>query len=132
MKMVLALDRPAPYTGTSTNLAYFRKHPKQLTQANLKNAEDFVKRFISSKSKIAAYREARAFLDAAIAKKGIVILFDQDLNKKFINTIGGRPNSYNFRETWPKKVISILEGVGAVSLSEKLYNNTSFEVAWSL
>lgn len=124
--------RPAPYTGTSTNLAYFRKHPKQLTQANLKNAEDFVKRFISSKSKIAAYREARAFLDAAIAKKGIVILFDQDLNKKFINTIGGRPNSYNFRETWPKKVISILEGVGAVSLSEKLYNNTSFEVAWSL
>ena len=49
-----------------------------------------------------------------------------------LNTIGGRPNSYNFRETWPKKVISILEGVGAVSLSEKLYNNTSFEVAWSL
>jgi len=124
--------RPAPYAGTSTNLAYFRKHPKQLTQANLKNTEDFVKRFISSKSKIAAYREARAFLDAAVAKKGIVILFDQDLNKKFINTIGGRPNSYNFRETWPKKVISIMEGVGAVSLAEKLYNNTSFEIAWSL
>ena len=123
--------RPTPYAGTSANLTYFQKNPDQLTRANLKNTEDFVKRFISSKSKIAAYREARALLDAAVAKNGIAVLFDQDLTEKFINTIGGRPNSYNFRETWPKKVISIMEGVGAVPLSEKLYKNTSFEIAWS-
>jgi hypothetical protein len=58
-------------------------------------------------------------------------LFDEQLTKKFINTIGGRPNSYNFRETWPTKVISIMEGVGAVSLSQKLYKKIAFETAWS-
>jgi hypothetical protein len=123
--------RPAPYAGTSSNLDYFRKHPDELTQANLKNIEDFVKRFISSTSKIAVYREARALMENAVAKNGTAVLFDEQLTKKFINTIGGRPNSYNFRETWPTKVISIMEGVGAVSLSQKLYKKIAFETAWS-
>ncbi len=122
--------RPSPYAGTGKNLAYFKNHPDRFTRANLKNVEDFVQRFISSKSSIAAYKEARLYLETAISKHGIAILFDQELNEKFINTIGGRPNSYNYRETWPKKVISIMEGVGAIDLCQKLHNNTPFETAW--
>lgn len=122
--------RPAPYTGTSDNLEYFQNHPAELTKANLKNVEDFVKRFISSTSKIKAYREARELLDTEIKVNGIGVLFDNELNKKFIHTIGGKPNSFNFRETWPKKVLSIMHGVGAVKLSKDLHNNIPFDKAW--
>ncbi|MFC2126929.1 hypothetical protein ACFLRU_00975 [Bacteroidota bacterium] len=122
--------RPAPYAGTSTNLSFLVDHPNEMTKANLKNVTDFVKKFISSTSRIAAYREARAFLDMEIEKNGIEILFDPELNTKFIHLIGGKPNSFNFRETWPKKAISIMKGVGAVTLSEQLYKNTDFETAW--
>jgi hypothetical protein len=124
--------RPVPYAGTINNLAFFNSHPQKLTEANIKNVEDFVKRFISSTSKIKAYRDARKFLNTEIEKYGIEILFDLELNKTFINTIGGKPNSYNFRETWPKKVISIMNGVGAVPLSKNLYEKTLFESAWKL
>ena len=109
--------RPIGIAGTTKNLDYFLNHPKELTEANLKNVNDFVTRFISKTSRIKAYREARELLDTAIEKHGIDILFDDALNEQFVNTIGGKPNSYNFRKTWPKKVMSIYKNVGANTLA---------------
>jgi len=123
--------RPEHIAGTKTNLDYFLTHPHELTSANLDNVRDFVTRFISSKSSIRAYREARALLDKAIAKKGIEVLFDDELNRKFVYTIGGKPNSYNFRATWPVKVLNIYKNVGANVLAEQLYiQHLDFKEAW--
>lgn len=123
--------RPKDIAGTVDNLDYFLHHPKELTEANLKNVTDFVSRFISKNSRIKAYREARMLLDDEIEKHGIEVLFSDDLNKKFVNTIGGKPNSYNFRPTWPVKVLNIYKHVGANELAKQLYlQNKQFNEAW--
>ncbi|MGY6649163.1 hypothetical protein [Wenyingzhuangia sp. IMCC45574] len=123
--------RPDSIAGTKENLDYFLFHPKELTKANLKNVRDFVKRFISKNSSIKAYREARILLDKAIEEKGIEVLFTDELNKNFLFTIGGRPHSYNFRPTWPKKVMSIYRNVGVNDLCKELYlDKKTFEAVW--
>ena len=122
--------RPKNIRGSKYQLSYFKHHPKELTKANLENVTDFVTRFISYSSSIKAYNQARKLLDDAIAQKGTDILFNHDLNIQFINTIGGKPNSFNFRETWPKKVITILNGVGAVELTKNLHYQKDFEGSW--
>lgn len=123
--------RPKGMAGTKQNLDYFLQHPEELTKANLKNVKDFVSRFISKSSRIKAYREARALLDTEIAKHGIDVLFTDELNEKFVYTIGGKPNSYNSRKTWPKKVMSIYRNVGANQLTQQIYlEQKSFEGAW--
>ncbi|ANW97366.1 hypothetical protein AXE80_14145 [Wenyingzhuangia fucanilytica] len=123
--------RPDSIAGTTTNLSFLINHPNEMTKANLKNVEDFVSRFISHRSSIKAYNEARTLLDEQVAVHGIEILFDAELNKKFIYTIGGRPNSFNFRETWPKKVMNIFNNTGVNKLTKDLYlNKKTFEEAW--
>lgn len=123
--------RPKGIAGTTEKLDYFLNHPEELTKANLENVTDFVTRFISYTSRIKAYNDARQLLDTEIEKHGINILFDAALNEKFIKTIGGKPNSFNFRETWPKKVMNILKNVGANELAKDIYlNKTPFEQAW--
>lgn len=122
--------RPSPYAGSTENLDYFKNNPDKLTQANLQNVKDFVNRFITYKSSIAAYRNARKLLDNAIAKNGIDILFDPKLNTNFIHTIGGKPNSYNPYESWPKKVIKIMNSVGTIELAKKLHQKSTFNEAW--
>ncbi len=123
--------RPKGMAGTTSNLDYFLNNPEALTQANLENVKDFVTRFISYASRIKAYNQARKLLDDEIEKNGVEILFSIELNQKFIKTIGGKPNSFNFRKTWPKKVINILKNVGAVELTNDLYlNKQSFKEAW--
>lgn len=123
--------RPDSIAGTSDQLDYLINHPLKMTEANLKNVEDFVSRFISHTSRIKAYNEARTLLDEQVATHGIEILFDDNLNKQFIYTIGGRPNSFNFRETWPKKVMSIYRNTGINKLVKDLYlNKKTFNEAW--
>ena len=123
--------RPDSIAGTTTHLDFLINHPDEMTKANLQNVEDFVSRFISHTSSIKAYNEARTLLDEQVAKHGIEILFDAKLNEKFIYTIGGRPNSFNFRETWPKKVMNIYKNTGINKLTKDLYlNKKTFEQAW--
>ncbi|MGY5352344.1 hypothetical protein ACXGQW_07255 [Wenyingzhuangia sp. IMCC45533] len=123
--------RPSPMAGTIENLDYFIDHPYELTKANLENVRDFATRFISYTSRIRAYNQARELLDNKIATHGINILFDENLNIQFINTIGGKPNSFNYRKTWSKKAINILKNVGAVELSKDLYlYHKTFKEAW--
>lgn len=123
--------RPKGMAGTKTHLDYFLNHPDELTKANLKNVKDFLTHFISNDSGIRAYRQARAMLDQEIAAHGIEVLFTDDLNTRFVYTIGGRPSSYNHRKSWPKKVMSIYRHVGANELCKQLYlEKKSFEEAW--
>ncbi|MGY5355447.1 hypothetical protein [Wenyingzhuangia sp. IMCC45467] len=123
--------RPDSIAGTTRHLEFLINHPDEMTKANLKNVEDFVSRFISHTSSIKAYNEARTLLDEQVATHGIEILFDAKLNEKFIYTIGGKPNSFNFRETWPKKVMNIFKNTGVNKLTKELYlNKKTFEQVW--
>ncbi|NIJ44060.1 hypothetical protein FHR24_000499 [Wenyingzhuangia heitensis] len=123
--------RPDSIAGTTQNLEFLINHPDEMTKANLKNVEDFVSRFISHTSRIKAYNEARTLLDEQVALHGIHVLFDPKLNEKFIYTIGGRPNSFNFRETWPKKVMNIFKNTGINKLVKDLYiHEKTFQQAW--
>ena len=123
--------RPDSISGTATHLDFLINHPDEMTKANLKNVEDFVTRFISHTSSIKAYNQARTLLDNQVAAHGIDILFDPKLNEKFIHTIGGRPNSFNFRKTWPIKVMSIFRNTGINKLTKDLYiNKKTFNEAW--
>lgn len=123
--------RPKGIAGTKENLDYFLKYPKELTAANLRNVDDFVRRFISKTSKVKAYREARMLLDKEIAKHGIEVLFTDKLNQQFVNIIGGRPHSFNYRTAWPKRVLSIYRNVGVNQLCKQLYlDKKKFEEAW--
>jgi hypothetical protein len=70
-------------------------------------------------------------MDSLVDLHGREILFDQATALKFINTIGGRPNSFNFRETWPKKVEYIMNNAGLVELTGKMYlDQKEFDEVW--
>jgi hypothetical protein len=52
-------------------------------------------------------------------------------NIKFIERVGGHPNSFNYRDSWPKKAKLIMKKVGLVELIDDIYNKKmSFEEAW--
>lgn len=123
--------RPANIAGTKTNLGYFNQHPDELTKANLKNVEDFLTIFISSESRISAYRRGRQLIEDAVKKDGIEALFSRQLNIRFMYTIGGRPSSFNHRATWPKKVFAIMRDTGLDDFCKKIYlEKQTFEQAW--
>jgi hypothetical protein len=123
--------RPKPFAGTPYNLAYFKYHPKQKTEAQIENINDFVTIFISRESRIKAYREGRHLMDSLVSVHGKEILLKESTAIKFIHEIGGKPNSFNFRETWPKKVVNIIKKAGLEELTSALYlNNAQFEDTW--
>lgn len=123
--------RPPSIAGTPYQLAYFKYHPVEKANAQVQNITDFLTIFISRKSRIAVYREARQLMDSLVQQNGKEILFDDATAKKFINTIGGRLNSFNYRETWPKKVEYIMKNAGLVELTGKMYlEHKDFEEAW--
>jgi len=122
--------RPKPWAGTPYNLAYFKHNPKAKIEAHIANINDFVTVFIARKSRIKAYRETRKKMDSLVAKHGKNILLKEQTAIEFIHGIGGKINSYNFRETWPKKVIYIIKNAGLINLTQQLHNGTSFEETW--
>ena len=123
--------RPVPFRGTTYNLGYFQNHPKKKNKAHLQNITDFVTTFIGRKSRIKVYRDARRKMDSLVKIHGKEILLKEKTAIDFINAIGGKPNSYNFRETWPKKVIYIINRAGLVNLTKKLNKGDAFEFAWN-
>ncbi|MGL1885433.1 MAG: hypothetical protein OCD76_02865 [Reichenbachiella sp.] len=123
--------RPKGIAGSTKNLAYFSHHPDERLAAELKNVEDFLTIFISENSRIKAYRDARAKMDAHVAKDGVESLFTIETSEEFIHAIGGRPNTFNYRETWPVKVKKIMNGAGLVELTKEVYlDSLSFDEAW--
>jgi len=123
--------RPKNIAGTKYNLAYFNYHPKAKANAQIKNVKDFLNIFISHKSRIYAYRKARQHLDNLVLKYGKGVLLNKKTALYFINAISGKPNTFNYRKTWPKKVTSILNNAGLVDLTKKLYNDhKKFDKIW--
>lgn len=122
--------RPAPWAGTKFRLGYFEHHPEAKAKAHAENITDFVTVFISRTSKISAYRKTRALMDALVKKHGKKILLKESTAIQFINGIGGKKNSYNFRKTWPIKVIGIMRKAGLVPLTDAIYNGKTFKESW--
>lgn len=123
--------RPNSIAGTTHQLGYFKNHPKEKGRAQLQNISDFLNVFISHKSRIKAYKDARFMLDSLVAKNGKAILLEEKTALLFINAISGRPNTFNYRKTWPKKVTNILKSAGLVSLTKAVYNGKkTFKEAW--
>ncbi|WP_347174411.1 hypothetical protein [Polaribacter uvawellassae] len=123
--------RPKSIAGTKFQLGYFKHHPIAKANAHVANINDFVTVFIGRKSRIKVYRETRKKMDSLVAKHGKNILLEEQTAIHFINGIGGKLNSYNFRKTWPKKVIYIIKNAGLTSLTKQLHKGVSFEKSWS-
>jgi hypothetical protein len=123
--------RPKSIAGTKHQLGYFKNNPRAKANAHVSNIRDFVTVFIARKSRIKVYRETRKAMDDLVAKHGKSILLKEKTAIDFINGIGGKLNSYNFRKTWPKKVIYIIKNAGLTSLTEELNNGVSFDKSWN-
>ncbi|PLX01475.1 MAG: hypothetical protein C0595_14565 [Marinilabiliales bacterium] len=123
--------RPAPWGGTKYKLAYFKYHPEEKAKAQIKNINDFVTIFISRNSRISVYRKARHMMDSLVEQKGKEVLLKEETAILFINQIGGKPNSFNFRKTWPKKVTYIIKNAGLAELTKQM-NKTDkeFDELW--
>ncbi len=113
--------RPAKIAGTSNELDYFDKHPKEKLEANVRCMEEFARDWIDKDKTHKPFVEAREMLDREVKLHSQEILFDEELNKKFIKMIGGRKNSFNYRKTWPKKVITVMDKTGLVELTKGIY-----------
>jgi len=122
--------RPASIAGTPYQLAYFKYHPAEKARAQISNMNDFVRYFISRKSRISVYRAARHKMDSLVAAHGKDVLLEKSTVLMFVNQIGGRPNSFNFRETWPKKLEYIIRNAGLVELTKQLKDNEEFKEVW--
>ena len=95
------------------------------------NINDFVTVFIGRKSKLKAYRDVRKKMDSLVTKHGKKILLSEKTAIDFINEIGGKPNTFNYRASWPKKVIYIIKKAGLSQLSKELNAGKSFEESWT-
>jgi len=123
--------RPKYIAGTVKELNYFDKHKVKKFNANLKCFEDFSKNWISEKKRLKPFVEARFMLDKQIKLHSKEILFDKELNEKFIRLIGGRKNSFNHRKTWSPKVIKIMNSIGLIELTKQLHVGAkNFDQLW--
>lgn len=123
--------RPSKIVGTANNLEYFSKHPNERKKAMKKNIEDFMKNWVSYDYQMTSFQEARAYLDSLVSKKGKDVLFDKEVNIGFIELIGGRPHSFNYRKSWLRRVKSIMNNTGLIDLTVDIYfHNKNFDTAW--
>ena len=123
--------RPDPYAGTIKNLELLTYDKELKKKANRACINDFVTRWINESSNIKVFANSKLWLNEEVSKNGTKALFTHETNIKFIDTIGGHPNSFNYRKTWPKKAKIILNKVGLVELSKNLYiNRLNFKDSW--
>ncbi len=123
--------RPDSIAGTNRDILYFTDNPLADKEANLECVKDFVKNWLSHSNNMKIFREARVFLDKMVAIYGEEILFDSNFNKAFIDKIGGRKQSFNYRKSWVTNVKIVMRDVGLVELVKDIwYHKKNFEVAW--
>ncbi len=123
--------RPLPYAGSYENLELLKYNEGLRKQAYKACFHDFATKWLSTTSKVASFREARIWLNTLVAQKGYSALLSQKTNEQFISHVGGKPHSFNYRTTWPKKVKYIMHRVGLVSLVNCMEEkNLNFEQAW--
>jgi len=123
--------RPLPFAGTSNNLEYFDENPKAKVQANMSCIEDFARVWISESYRYEPFKKARRDLNKRVAEGGKSSLYLQVTAEELIDNIGGKPHSFNYRKTWPKKVKTVMQNIGLVELMQDMKSGLSFEEAWS-
>lgn len=124
--------RPAAIAGTTKELAFFKYKPLEFHKAKLQSIEDFLTIWINENHKYKPFKETKIWLNNKIKQEGIQTLFSLETNMQFASKIGGRKNSFNYRETWPKKVKYILQKTGLNQLCNAIYfDHLSFEDAWN-
>lgn len=124
--------RPKTIAGTKQNLAFFKQSPEQYKQAQLNNIKDFLTKWISKNNRYKPFKQSRLWLDNKVNTNGIDCLFELNTNIAFINYIGGKQNSFNYRKSWPKKVEYILKNTGLIELCKDIYyNKSTFQKAWN-
>jgi hypothetical protein len=62
-------------------------------------------------------------MDSLVAAKGKGILLQEETAIMFVNEIGGKPNSFNYRTTWPVKVTTIIQNAGLAELTTEMFNS---------
>lgn len=123
--------RPKNIAGTHTKLEFFKYNPNEFKKAKLQSIDDFLTKWLRKNHKYAPFRETKQWLDNKVAKEGIDTLFTLETNLEFASKIGGRDNSFNYRESWPKKVKYILKKAGLTELCSTIYyQNIPFNTAW--
>ena len=123
--------RPAGFAATEKRLAYLQRNQDERMEARRQNISDFITSWISDKSFVPAFSEARTWLDQTVEQEGKDSLLSCETAKSFISSIGGKPRSFNHRETWVKKVNYILDRAGLCSLTAAMSKGVPFEKAWS-
>jgi len=116
--------------GTDKELDYFHKNPKEFIKAKRNCMKDFSSKWINKKSNIPVFRKSRFWLENEINKNGKKILFSSSLNKEFIDSIGGKKLSFNYRKSWPIKVKAVMRNAGLVELMKDMKNQKSFDESW--
>ncbi len=122
--------RPAHLAGEKKDFEFLKYNETARMRAYKENFSDFATKFISSTSRYKPFSSTRKWLDELVAKHGKEVLLDPNVNREFIERIGGRTNSFNYRKSWPKKVIYTLKHAGLVELVSEMKNKKSFEEAW--
>ncbi|MCD4758935.1 MAG: glucosaminidase domain-containing protein [Arcobacteraceae bacterium] len=123
--------RPKNIAGKTTNLEFFKYNPNQFKKAKLQSVDDFLTKWLRENHKYAPFRETKLWLENKVAKEGIDTLFTLETNLEFASKIGGRDNSFNYRDTWPKKVKYILKKTGLTELCSTIYyKKVPFNIAW--
>ncbi len=123
--------RPKSIAGTTKELDFLDKNPTVKKEANIACLEDFAKVWINKNKKFKPFVEAREMLNEQVKANGKDILFDRDINIKFIYMISGKTNSFNYRETWAPKVTKIMKNTGLVELTKALHvEHKTFNEIW--
>jgi hypothetical protein len=123
--------RPNTIAGTNKQLAYFKYNPTAYQAAKLQNIKDFLTQWINKNHRYEPFRSSKLWLEKQVAQKGKDTLFELSTNIEFLNKIGGKKNSFNYRKSWIKKVTYILKNAGLNELSKTIYyENKNFKTAW--
>lgn len=122
--------RDSSVAGSDKNLDYFYKYPNAFSKAKRACMKDFSSKWISKKSNIPVFRESKYWLEKNIQEKGKDILFSSSFNEKFIESIGGKKLSFNYRKSWPIKVKAVMKNAGLVELMKEMNNKKSFDESW--
>jgi len=123
--------RPDAFAGTEKRLAFLQRNPDDRIESRRANISDFVSSWISDKSAVPLFAEARTWLDQTVADEGKDSLLSCKMAKAFISRIGGKPRSFNHRESWVKKVNTIMDRGGLCSLTQAMSEGTPFDIAWT-
>lgn len=122
--------RPSSIRGSTKNLDFFDNNQSEKYKANMENLKDFCTKWISLSNSHIVFKNAKNYLEKEVKKHGKKILFSKELNENFIKSISGKNNSFNYRKSWSKKVIQVLNKTGLIKLSSQINNNKTFEESW--